>query len=143
MAGPCLFPQALIITATGTRASIRMFSNWMSSTKVPLAGVYLEHIWMPVEVSRMMQLEITALRTVPGPTPIRNALQVVRRMQLVMVTYSQGRLTFSRLSFPRKVMQSSPLSMMQSLTVPKRQQSMSRPSPFGGFYWVQMRMPVT
>lgn len=84
----------------------------------------------------MMQFEITALRMIPSPTPIRNELQIVFRMQFVIVTYSQGRFFLRQPGLPRSVMQSSPLSMMQSLTVTKRQLSMSSPSPFLVYGWL-------
>ena len=73
--------------------------------------------------------ENVASWTRPSPTPTRIALHGEESWQFETVTNAQSCCRFRRLQSPRSVMQSSAVSMRQSLTVTCWEQSMSSPSP--------------
>ncbi len=84
----------------------------------------------PVRDSLMTMLLQVQSRTTPSPTPMRMALHGVLSTQLVTTTLAQSwAASPSGAALARRVMQSSPDSIRQSLTVTSWQQSRSIPSP--------------
>ena len=136
---PAVRPQALLWIENGRSASMNSCEKIHSSICSDAPVQYWIAIQIPVREPTMEQLFIKIRRIVPVPTPIRTALQTVVRTQLVMVMFSQTGSAMPWSALARIAMQSSPVSMIQSLTVTLRQESRSNPSPFGVAIGLTMR----
>ncbi len=99
---------------------------------VPVDGFqYADWNRNPVAACRMQIFEMVAFVIVPSPTPIRNAHTEQSRTQLVIAMFWHiFVLSLRRFGFPRNVIASSPVLMMQFETITESQQSISIPSVF-------------